>query len=183
MVTQVHIHSIPGARNFETWIRHECVCTCVTTYLARPCTGHNVYAVTYMCLPQGNDDAPAFNLLDWSWLKSSVLSELSTWNIWSPLTCHARVKLQFQVHFGSGHDLTCRNFTCPVLTFLHLNSHDLNNLDLTCPDLTFADLTCPNFAYPDLTCPDLTCPDLTCPYLTCPDFTYPYLTSPVLPFR
>ena len=45
---------------------------------------------------------------------------------------NARVKLQSQVHFGSGHDLTCRNFTCPVLSFLHLNSHDLNSLDLTC---------------------------------------------------
>ena len=39
---------------------HECVWTCVTIYLARPCTGHNVYPGAYMCKPQGNDYAPAY---------------------------------------------------------------------------------------------------------------------------
>ena len=49
---------------------------------------------------------------------------------------------------------------------------------LTCPVLTFLDLNSPDLICPDLTCPDLTCADLTCPYLTCPN-----LTRPDLPFR
>ena len=40
--------------------QHECVGTCVTIYL----TQQNVYTGAYMCTPQGNDDAPAFNLLN-----------------------------------------------------------------------------------------------------------------------
>ena len=44
--------------------RHECGWSCVTIFLARPCTGHNVNAGAYMCIgmSRGNDDPPAFNL-------------------------------------------------------------------------------------------------------------------------
>ena len=62
MVTQLHTHC---AGSYKTWIRHECVWTCVTIYLGTPCTGHNVYAGAYMNMPWDNDDAPAFCLLDW----------------------------------------------------------------------------------------------------------------------
>ena len=47
MEAQVHTHSCE-------W----------TIYLARPCTGHNVYAGLYMSIYQGNDFAPVFIILD-----------------------------------------------------------------------------------------------------------------------
>ena len=57
---------MPGARSCKTWHWYECVWTCVTIHLARPCTGYNVYTVAYMCTPLGNVYATAFSLLDWS---------------------------------------------------------------------------------------------------------------------
>ena len=65
MVTQVITHSyICQHTTFCT--RHECIWTCVTIYLARHCTRHNVYAEACMCRPQGNVYALASNLLDWN---------------------------------------------------------------------------------------------------------------------
>ena len=64
-------HARPGTRHMSglatPCTRHEYVRTCVAIYLARSCTGHNVYAVAYMRTPQGNVYATAFNLLDWHW--------------------------------------------------------------------------------------------------------------------
>ena len=34
------------ARSCKNFVQHECVWTCVTIYLARPCSGHNVYMPT-----------------------------------------------------------------------------------------------------------------------------------------
>ena len=64
-----YITCMPDARNCKIWHWHESVWTCVTICLARPCAGHNVY----MCMPLGNDYAPAFNLLDFNWVKFELI--------------------------------------------------------------------------------------------------------------
>ena len=73
---------MPDARICKTWIRHESVWTWVTFYLSSPCTGHNVYAGAYTCLPQGKVYATAFNLLDWI-LESSCACWVRSTHSWT----------------------------------------------------------------------------------------------------
>ena len=81
---------MPGVRSCKTWHRHECVWTCVTIYLARPWTGHNVYAVAYMCTPRDNDDA---NTL----IANVIVTETTSWYWAWPSSVQLLVGLQLQI--------------------------------------------------------------------------------------
>ena len=62
------IHIMPDSGLATPWTIHECVWSYITIYLARPCTGYNVYSGVCMCTPRGNVHATVFNLLDWIYL-------------------------------------------------------------------------------------------------------------------
>ena len=68
-----YITCMPDASSCKIWHQHESVWTCGTICLARPCTAHNVYTGAYICMPLGNNYAPAFNLLDFNWVKFELI--------------------------------------------------------------------------------------------------------------
>ena len=109
--------------------------TCVTIYLSRPCTctGHNVYAVAYMCTPRDNDDANTLiaNVIVtvttcWYWAWPSSVQLLVGLHL-QIIVCFWHEHAAFQwLAFGrstAGNDVVATIFISLFLFLVHSHDH------------------------------------------------------------